>query len=97
MTSIATVKGKALKGGYITVLHTHGRNGQYHPHLHVMATSGGYDAHGERWEHLAVLALRAAASQVAVARAEHAAPDARRRRPSSRWWMRVSGSIPTAW
>src|SRR2546425_859027 len=27
------VRGKALKGGSITVLHTHGRNGQYHPHL----------------------------------------------------------------
>ena len=24
----STVRGKALKGGYITVLHTHGRNGQ---------------------------------------------------------------------
>src|SRR5262245_42146336 len=48
----STVKGKALKGGYITVLHTHGRNGQYHPHLHVLATSGGYDSQGARWEHL---------------------------------------------
>src|SRR6516225_6488837 len=48
----STVKGKALQGGYITVLHTHGRNGQYHPHLHVLATSGGYDAHADRWEHL---------------------------------------------
>src|SRR6266853_1737000 len=48
----STVKGKALKGGYITVLHTHGRNGQYHPHLHLLATSGGYDAQGARWEHL---------------------------------------------
>src|SRR5215813_3123759 len=46
------VKGKPLQGGYITVLHTHGRNGQYHPHLHVLATSGGYDAPGECWEHL---------------------------------------------
>jgi hypothetical protein len=46
------VKGKALKGGYITVLHTHGRNGQYHPHLHLLATSGGYDAQGACWEHL---------------------------------------------
>src|ERR1700757_1746313 len=46
------VRGKALKGGYITVLHTHGRNGQYHPHLHLLATSGGYDGQGERWEHL---------------------------------------------
>ena len=48
----STVKGTPLQGGYITVLHTHGRNGQYHPHLHVLATSGGYDAHADRWEHL---------------------------------------------
>src|SRR5260370_42520638 len=48
----STVKGKPLQGGYITVLHTHGRNGQYHPHLHVLATSGGDDAPGEGWEHL---------------------------------------------
>jgi hypothetical protein len=51
----STVRGKALKGGYITVLHTHGRNGQYHPHLHLLATSGGYDAQGARWEHLQYL------------------------------------------
>ena len=48
----STVKGKPLQGGYITVLHTHGRNGQYHPPLHVLATSGGYDAPGKCWEHL---------------------------------------------
>jgi Putative transposase/Transposase zinc-binding domain len=46
------VRGKALRGGSITVLHTHGRNGQYHPHLHLLATSGGYDTQGERWEPL---------------------------------------------
>lgn len=51
----STVRGKALTGGYITVLHTHGRNGQYHPHLHVLATSGGYEAQGARWEHLQYL------------------------------------------
>jgi Putative transposase/Transposase zinc-binding domain len=51
----STVRGKTLKGGYITVLHTHGRTGQYHPHLHLLATSGGYDAQGERWEHLRYL------------------------------------------
>jgi hypothetical protein len=51
----STVRGKALQGGYITVLHTHGRNGQYHPHLHVLATSGGYDSQGARWEHLQYL------------------------------------------
>src|SRR6266702_4542713 len=49
------VRGKALRGGYITVLHTHGRKGQYHPHLHLIATSGGYDAQGARWEHLQYL------------------------------------------
>jgi uncharacterized protein (DUF983 family) len=51
----STVRGKALRGGYITVIHTHGRNGQYHPHLHLIATSGGYDTQGGRWEHLQYL------------------------------------------
>ncbi len=46
------VRGKVLQSGAIVVLHTHGRNGQYHPHLHLLATSGGYDAQGERWEHI---------------------------------------------
>jgi hypothetical protein len=46
------VRGKALRGGSITVLHTHGRHGPYHPHLHLLATSGGYDEAGERWEHV---------------------------------------------
>src|SRR5215470_10608164 len=51
----STVRGKPLRGGYIVVLHTHGRHGPYHPHLHVLATSGGDDAPGERWEHLQYL------------------------------------------
>ena len=46
------VRGKALKGGSIVVLHTHGRNGQYQPHLHLLATSGGYEGQAQRWEHL---------------------------------------------
>jgi len=49
------VRGKALQGGYIAVLHTHGRNGQYHPHVHLIATSGGFDGQGQRWEHLQYL------------------------------------------
>ena len=48
----SNVRGKALRGGYIAVLHTHGRNGQYHPHLHLIASSGGYDDQEHRWEHL---------------------------------------------
>jgi hypothetical protein len=49
------VRGKTLRGGDITGLQTHGRNGQYHPHLHLLATRGGYEAQGERWEHLQFL------------------------------------------
>src|SRR2546428_8476361 len=34
------VRGKALKGVSITVIHTHGRHGPSHPHRHLIATSG---------------------------------------------------------
>lgn len=34
----SAVKGTMLQGGSMTVLHPHGRHGQYHPHLHVLAT-----------------------------------------------------------
>jgi hypothetical protein len=37
----SAVRGKTLQGGSITVLQTHGRHGQYHPHRHLLATSGG--------------------------------------------------------
>ena len=43
---------KDVKGGYIVVLQTHGRNGQYNPHLHIIGTSGGFDEKGTKWEHL---------------------------------------------
>jgi hypothetical protein len=43
------VSRKSLKGGYIVVLQTHGRNGQYNPHLHIIATSGGLDEEGQKW------------------------------------------------
>ena len=46
------VSGKNLKGGYIVVIQTHGRNGQYNPHLHIIATSGGWDAQASQWVHL---------------------------------------------
>jgi len=46
------VRGKALRGGSITVLHTHGRHGPYHPPLPLLAPSGGYDPQGARWEPL---------------------------------------------
>ena len=46
------VSGRALTGGYIVVVQTHGRNGPYHPHLHVIATSGGWDQQAQPWLHL---------------------------------------------
>jgi hypothetical protein len=47
------VSGHDLKGGDIVVIQTHGRNGQYNPHLHCIATSGGWDQQAQRWVHLA--------------------------------------------
>jgi len=46
------VSRKRIKGGYIVVLQTHGRNGQYNPHLHIIATSGGLDECSHKWIHL---------------------------------------------
>jgi hypothetical protein len=46
------VSGKSLTGGYIVVVQTHGRNGQYNPHLHIIATSGGWDQRANEWMHL---------------------------------------------
>ena len=43
------VSGKPLKGGYIVVIQTHGRNGQYNPHLPIIATSGGWDQQASQW------------------------------------------------
>ena len=46
------VSGKSLTGGYIVVVQTHGRNGQYNPHLRIIATSGGWDQQANEWMHL---------------------------------------------
>ena len=43
------VGGRTLKGGSILVIQTHGRNGQYNPHLHIIATSGGWDLQAQQW------------------------------------------------
>jgi len=51
----STVSGKALKGGYIVVIQTHGRNGQYNPHLHIISTSGGWDEQTQKWVHVSYL------------------------------------------
>src|SRR5215813_8338055 len=46
------VSGRALPGGSIVVLQTHGRNGQSNPHRHISATSGGWDAQARQWVQL---------------------------------------------
>jgi hypothetical protein len=46
------VSRRSLKGGYMMVIQTHGRHGQYNPHLHVIATSGGWDQQATQWVHL---------------------------------------------
>jgi hypothetical protein len=49
---LSRVRGKPLKGGYIVVMQTHGRHGQYNPHLPIIATSGGWDQQAKQWGHL---------------------------------------------
>ena len=46
------VSRQPLKGGYIVVVQTHGRSGQYNPHLHIIATSGGWHKAANKWVHL---------------------------------------------
>jgi hypothetical protein len=46
------LSGQVLTGGSIVVMQTHGRNGQYNPPLHILATSGGGDPHAKQWRPL---------------------------------------------
>ena len=46
---VSTVKRKKLKIGSIVVVQTHGRSGQYNPHLQIIMTSGGVSTEQECW------------------------------------------------
>jgi hypothetical protein len=46
------LSGRPLKGGDPVVVQTQGRHGQYHPPLHIIATSGGLDMQAHAWGHL---------------------------------------------
>jgi hypothetical protein len=48
---LSAVRGTTLKGGAIVVVQTHGRQGQYNPHLPSISTSGGWDAQAEQGVH----------------------------------------------
>ena len=39
---VSRVSGRTLQGGSIVGIQTHGHQGQYNPHLHMIATSGGW-------------------------------------------------------
>ncbi len=96
MIAIARSEARRCRVVIITVLHTHGHNGPYHPHLHLLATSGGYDVQGARWEHLPYLPddllRRKGQWYLLTMRRQTLATDAIKQR-----WIPVSGSIPTAW
>lgn len=49
---LSFVSKRVIKGGYIVVLQTHGRSGEYNVHLHIIGTSGGYDDENGKWVHL---------------------------------------------
>jgi hypothetical protein len=43
---------KEVKIGCVVVVQTHGRNGSYNPHLHVIMSSGGVDENSGEWKEL---------------------------------------------
>jgi Putative transposase len=47
--ALAGVKRCVLEAGYIVVLETAGRAGHWHPHLHILMTSGGVTSE-QRWQ-----------------------------------------------
>ena len=46
---ISYVKKQGLKIGAIVVVQTHGRSGQYNPHLHIIMTNGGISETKNKW------------------------------------------------
>lgn len=49
---VTQVSGRALQGGSSVVSQPQGRNGQYHPPLPIIATSGGGEPQARQWVHL---------------------------------------------
>ena len=48
---------KLLKTGCIVFIHTHGRNGSYNPHLHVILAEGGFNEKTAQWRRFSFLSL----------------------------------------
>ena len=49
---VSRVSGGTLQGGYIVMIQPHGRHGRYNPHLHIIATRGGWEPQAQQWIHL---------------------------------------------
>jgi hypothetical protein len=47
--TVSTMVRADVKTGCIVVVQTHGRNGSYNPHLHVIMSSGGVDEKSGKW------------------------------------------------
>ena len=54
-----------LEAGYVVVLETAGRAGNWNPHLHILMTSGGVTPEN-RWREVELFSLRRASQAVAV-------------------------------
>jgi len=50
--AICQIKRHDLKIGTIIVIQTHGRSGEFNPHLHIIMTSGGINEQSSKWEDL---------------------------------------------
>ncbi len=45
----AFMKKKNIKIAAITFIHTHSRNGEYKPHIHIILGEGALDVDDEKW------------------------------------------------
>lgn len=52
--AVSVAKGRKMELGYIVVLQTAGRAGNYNPHLHIILTAGGLDE-GKKWHELSYI------------------------------------------
>ena len=55
---VGTVTRQDIKIGVIIVVQTHGRSGQYNPHLHILMTNGGVNERKRRWVDLGYFPTR---------------------------------------
>ena len=52
--AVSTAKGRKVELGYIVVLQTAGRAGNFNPHLHIIMTAGGLDER-KQWQELSYI------------------------------------------